>query len=247
MNLAASPAERSSNMPGDNYLRGGLEARIAMTRAVSIGAPAVEVWPWIAQMGRGAGWYSYDRLDNGGLMSARHIVSWIPDPRLGDATAIGYLRQIDVGRGLVWWADGVQFLGARTRLVMDFRLEPEGETSRLISRNSAAASGWSARPALWLFWILDSIMAGRQLRGIRARVESSEDCRLRAHEQESGARDQYQLYEVYYAAGDSAGVAGREHGARWRRSAIEDGVLEATPNSVGGEATSASQIDSLDQ
>jgi len=44
-------------------------------------------------------------------------------------------------------------------------------------------------------------------------------------ESETGARDQFQLYEILYAAGESAGVAGKEQGARWRQAAIEDGVL----------------------
>ena len=40
----------------------------ATTRAVTIGAPPEDVWPWLLQIGFGrAGWYSYDWLDNDGL------------------------------------------------------------------------------------------------------------------------------------------------------------------------------------
>jgi hypothetical protein len=92
--------ERARRMPGDEYLEGGPRARVAMTRAVSISAPPERVWPWISQLGRGAGWYSVDWLDNGRKVSAWHMVSWIPEPRLGDATAIGYLRHIDTGRSV---------------------------------------------------------------------------------------------------------------------------------------------------
>jgi proline iminopeptidase len=37
------------------------------TMAVTIDAPPTQVWPWLVQLGgdRG-GWYSWDRLDNGG-------------------------------------------------------------------------------------------------------------------------------------------------------------------------------------
>jgi hypothetical protein len=43
---------------------------------------------------------------------------------------------------------------------------------------------------------------------------------------ETGARDQYQLYEVIYASGEGAGVAGVEGAREGRRSAVEDGVIE---------------------
>ena len=62
----ASPEECAGVMTGDAYLAGGPSARVVMTRAVSITATPVMVWPWMAQLGRGAGWYSYEYLDNGG-------------------------------------------------------------------------------------------------------------------------------------------------------------------------------------
>lgn len=80
----ATQEECAGLMPGDSFLEGGPATRVRMTRAVSIAAPPEVVWPWLAQMGRGAGFYSIDRLDNGGKRSADHIVSWIPTPRLGD-------------------------------------------------------------------------------------------------------------------------------------------------------------------
>src|SRR5204862_6940139 len=43
--------------------------------SITIRATPGEVWPWLAQMGAGrGGWYSYDRLDNGGEPSSRRIV-----------------------------------------------------------------------------------------------------------------------------------------------------------------------------
>ena len=133
--------ERALEMPGDAYFEGGPPARVAMTRAVSIRTRPETVWPWLAQLGRGAGWYSIDWLDNGRKASARHIISWVPEPRLGDASAIGYLRHIEPGRALVWWVKGLRFLGARSRLIVDMRLTPQGEGSRLAIRMSADAAG----------------------------------------------------------------------------------------------------------
>jgi hypothetical protein len=225
--FGSAAKERAVKMPGDDWLEGGPAARVAMTRAITIEASPDKVWPWLEQMGRGAGWYSFDLLDNGGKVSARHIVSWVPEPRIGDASPIGYLRHIEPGRSLAWWVRGTSFLGAYTRLVVDIRLTPESERSRLVTRMSADASGAMARPALLVFRFIDSIMACRQLFGIRNRVER---CGARTSDPakpETGARDQYQLYEVIYASGEIAGARGKELAAKWRRTAIEDGVLPA--------------------
>ena len=222
----STSAERGLKMPGDQYFEGESRARVVMTRAVSIDAHPERVWPWLSQLGRGAGWYSVDWLDNGRKDSARHIVSWIPEPRLGDATAIGYLRHVNKGRCLAWWLDSARFLGSPARMATCYCIGAEGQGTRLISRNSADASGPAAHIALLVFRVIDSIMACRQLIGLRDRVEYCEQDHADLRDPETGDREQYQLYEILYANGDRAGVAGKEDGARWRRSAIRDGVLD---------------------
>jgi hypothetical protein len=213
MRWGSTAVERARPMPGDEFLTPGNGRRVIMTRAISIDAAPERVWPWIAQLGRGAGWYSIDSLDNGRRESARHIVHWIPEPHPGDATAIGYLRAIDAGRSLVWWAAGVRFAGATARLATCFAVEADGRGSRVVARMSADAVGATASFALLLFGLLDSIMARAQLRGLRDRVEGEPTGF------DTGARDQHQLYEVIYADGDRAGVAGKESAARWRQLA----------------------------
>ena len=221
----STPGERSQAMIGDDYLAGGPRTCVAMTRAISIDAPPEQIWPWIAQLGRGAGWYSIDWLDNGRRESARHIVSWIPEPAPGDSTAIGYLRQVKSPRTLAWWVDGVGFFGSQARLVTSYELLPEARGTRLVSRMSADATGLMAPVALIIFRIVDSIMARRQLLGIRERVDVGRELQAGSKALETGAREQYQLYEVIYASGESAGLEGNEHAARWRESAAEDGIL----------------------
>jgi hypothetical protein len=221
----ATAEECALEMPGDTYLAGGPSARVSMTRAVSIAAPPETVWPWLAQMGRGAGWYSYDSLDNRGRVSAQHLVSWIPEPRLGDATPIGYLRHLEPGRALVWWVPGVRFVGALARLVVDMRLRPEGKGSRLIIRMSGDAAGRLGPLGMGVFRCLDAIMAHQQLLGIRERVERYGTRTVDLNREETGARDQFQLYEVIYASGERAGVSGREHAALWHQKAVEEGVI----------------------
>ncbi len=222
----ATEEERSMAMTGDAYLDDATRASVVMTRAVSIRATTEAVWPWLAQLGRGAGWYSYERLDNGGKRSARHIVSWIPQPRVGDASPIGYLRHIAPGTELTWWVGGLRFLGSTTRLVVDLRLTAEGEGSRLVVRMSADALGPLRSLTLWAFRFIDSAMARRQLIGIRQRAERYGARTQDPDEPETGARDQYQLYEVIYASGERAGKPGKEQAARWRRAAIEAELVE---------------------
>ena len=217
--------ERARPLPGDRYLDEGRGPRVVMTRSVSLRAPPAQVWPWIAQTGRGAGWYSYDRLDNGGRMSARHLVSWIPAPRLGDAGPVGYLRHLDTEHELSWWLDGGRFFGARVRNAMQYRVTGDGVRSRLVARMQAEARGPLARFSLWLYRILDTIMARRQLLGIKARVEEHGHRTADPEHPETGARDQFQLYHFLYAAGGEAGVPGEQDAPRWRRTARDDGVL----------------------
>jgi hypothetical protein len=70
--VRATPLERMLDLPGDQLIP---EPIGSLTHAVTIACPRREVWPWLAQMGAGdrAGWYSYDRLDNGGRRSAERI------------------------------------------------------------------------------------------------------------------------------------------------------------------------------
>jgi hypothetical protein len=221
----ATADELSMALPGDEWLAGGPRVHLRMTRAVWIEAPAAQVWPWLAQAGRGAGWYSYDRLDNGGRASARHIVSWIPEPRLGDAGPIGYLRHLDPGRELAWWIGGGRFFGAHLRGVMYYGVTAEGTRARLVVRIQCDARGLLAQPACWLLRVIDTIMARRQMLGVKERAERygvrNEDPLCA----ESGARDQFQLYHAIYASGEEVGVAGKEDAPRWRRAAIEDGLV----------------------
>lgn len=82
-----------------------------------------------------------------------------------------------------------------------------------------------SRVALLAFRFIDTIMARRQLLEIKERVERFRDRDTNPAEPETGAPDQYQLYEVIYASGARAGELGRESAARWRQAAIDDGVL----------------------
>ena len=67
----ATDEEVAGPYPGADLV---LEGKRAATMAVNIDVPPDQVWPWLIQMGgdRG-GWYSWDRLDNGGRPSATRV------------------------------------------------------------------------------------------------------------------------------------------------------------------------------
>ena len=67
----ATPDEVVCPYPGDHLIAG---AGNPSTMATTLPAPPDDVWPWLLQMGCDrAGWYSWDRLDNGGRPSADRI------------------------------------------------------------------------------------------------------------------------------------------------------------------------------
>lgn len=67
----ATREEIEAEWPGDHEIPGG---RAGATMACTIPAPPSAVWPWLVQMGCDrAGFYSWDRLDNGGRPSATRI------------------------------------------------------------------------------------------------------------------------------------------------------------------------------
>jgi hypothetical protein len=117
-------------------------------------------------------------------------------------------------------------------MVIDMQVVPRPNGSRLIIRISGDAAGRTAPLVVWLFVAIDSVMARRQLLGIRKRVELRDIRGIDSDLAETGARDQYQLYEVIYASGDRAGIAGRERADRWRKAAIEAGVLNTAESAT---------------
>src|SRR5271157_4609031 len=58
----ASAQECDASLPGDDLI---VTPDLTATRAITVRAPADQVWPWIAQLGQGrGGFYSYDFLEN---------------------------------------------------------------------------------------------------------------------------------------------------------------------------------------
>jgi hypothetical protein len=234
MRWGATPEEIASAGSADGWFAGVSGSRLRMTRAITIEASPETVWPWLAQNGRGAGWFSYDRIDNGGRASARHIVDWIPEPCVGDAAAIGYLRHLDRGREIVWWAPNLSFLGARTWSAWAYRLARQGDGSRLLMRVDVAAAGSARFFVLLLLPLIDGIMAVRQLRTLKERAERFGTRTEEPENPATGKPNQYQEHHVIYASGEQAGTPGVENAEEARRWAEADGVLAGTRETANG-------------
>lgn len=130
----ATDAEIARLLPGDELVAA---AHTVSTRAVGIDAPPGDIWPWLVQMGDGrGGLYSYDALDR--------LFGYISGPSattiLVDHQSLAAGDVIPLGRGPDW---PVAILEPERALVLEpvpgrvswcFALEPDGATTRLVSR-----------------------------------------------------------------------------------------------------------------
>jgi hypothetical protein len=84
------------------------------TRAITIAAPAEEIWPWLVQVGlRRAGWYSYDILDNLGKPSARRIIPELQNLLAGDIIPMSFdgkqgmrVQSLHAPSSMIWGTPG---------------------------------------------------------------------------------------------------------------------------------------------
>ena len=189
----ATRAERLRPMPGD-----GLVARpdMATTHAITIDAPAHDVWPWLVQMGWGRGqWYTarwVDRLlfpANG--PSADRIVPELQDLAVGDHILDGppesatffVVEELVPDRHLVLhsthhlppgWAER---FGASIDFTWVFALDdlrgPDRGRCRFVFRTRARLAPWWVR-AVYVGALVpaDFVMSRQMLRGVKARAEA---------------------------------------------------------------------------
>jgi hypothetical protein len=158
-------------LPGDRLVRTALMTR---TIACELPAPPSEVWPWLAQMGAGrAGWYAFDRIDNGGVRSASEIVPALQRVVPGDALASSasggppfVVTQAVPDRALV---TVMRSRGGRLRVSYAYILEPAGPgRTRLTAR--LRMGGRPALPALGASpLVLAAHEAGQRLQFLRLR------------------------------------------------------------------------------
>jgi len=104
----ATDDEIKRPMPGDEIVR---QPSFNATRAVTIHAPAAQIYPWIVQMGvTRAGWYSYDLLDNLGRPSAEVLLPEQQNRHIGDVIPLSpdgkqglYVKDFRKNEWMLWW------------------------------------------------------------------------------------------------------------------------------------------------
>jgi hypothetical protein len=170
--------ERGESLPADDLIERPLGS---LTHAITIRATPKQIWPWLAQMGAGrGGWYSYDRLDNGGRSSANKIVPTLQYLNLGmifpalPGETHGFILQDyhrDASLVLIW--PGSQ---GCYQVTWTFVLRPMSpETTRLIVRARGGSDYRFHGLPVWLsipmIKFVHFLMQRKQLIGIANRVE----------------------------------------------------------------------------
>ena len=144
LRYGATDAEVEGDYPAANVIPAG---RRGATMATTIDALPSAVWPWLVQMGCDrAGWYSWDRLDNGGKPSSDRIHPEWQEISLGD-------RMASLPDGSAWFEvaalERERFLGLRATLDLRGRpLAPDGPKPRIYT------------DSLWCF-LLSELPGGR--------------------------------------------------------------------------------------
>jgi hypothetical protein len=187
-NWGSTPDERRRPLPGDRLIAG---ERGTCTMAVEIVAPAAAVWPWLAQMGTDrAGWYSWDRLDNGGRPSAMAVEArWtniqqgdrlvtVPDRSWFDVAHVEPNRSLVLRASLDGRGRPFDPRARRPRFYVDSRweffLDPvDPAVTRLIVRSGGVSGPRPLSDIMdYVFWHpAHVVMQVRQLQQLRARCE----------------------------------------------------------------------------
>ena len=142
----ATDEEADGPFPGGDLVPDGIRAA---TMAVTIDVPPRQVWPWLVQMGGDReGWYSWDRLDNGGRPSATEVHPEWQDLAVGDWVKY-WTRKGPVDAWQVAALEPNRFLGLRGLRDLHGRLLDASEP-----RPSAYVEG------LWAF-LLKELPEGR--------------------------------------------------------------------------------------
>ena len=170
----ATESEAARRLPGDDLLP---DAGIVSTRAVYVDVPPSAIWPWLIQMGPGRGGaYTYDWIENLmglGMHSADRILPEYQKLAVGDAQRLGArgpvlrVAELKPERSLVFRSDDGNWVWA-------FSLAPDGQGTRLISRNRIATDGASRLAQMLNSYVMEPgslIMERRMLLGIKDRAE----------------------------------------------------------------------------
>jgi len=174
----ASVEEVSMPLPGDEQVA---NPRLDSTRAITIQAPAAEIWPWLVQMGQGrGGLYSYVKLENLAKCDMHNADRIIPEYQhldVGDKIRLSQdenvpcfvVTAIEHGRAIILGGDDPP-------TSWGFILDPIDENStRLIIRYRQDFEPTPGNVIGWRVFTepIHFNMERKMLQGIKARVEGS--------------------------------------------------------------------------
>ena len=170
----ATESEAVRDLPGDDLLPA---AGIVSTRAIKVDAPPSAIWPWLVQMGPGRGGaYTYDWIENImglGMHSADRILPEYQHLGVGDEQRLGKrgptlrVAELEPERWLVLRSDDGNWVWA-------FSLVPDGQGTRLVSRNRIATESASRLGQALNRYAMEPgslIMERKMLLGIKDRAE----------------------------------------------------------------------------
>jgi hypothetical protein len=179
----ATEKESKQPLPGDEIVP---SPKLSYTRAITIHAPAADVWRWLVQIGQGrGGLYSYDGLENlvgCELHSSDRILPQYQSLTVGDPILFGpedkqfpgqVVECIQPGRALVMVGRAPDTRQADKSATWVFVLEEQadGSTRLLVRGRNAYAPGFGMGLIWHLIEPIVFVMERRMLRGIKARAE----------------------------------------------------------------------------
>jgi hypothetical protein len=184
----ATDEEIARPLPGDDLIA---DSNLDSTHAITIHAPAEQIWPWLAQMGYEgrAGTYSYDLFERSTSRNLDRIDPDLPPLAVGDTMPFypGAPMTVAVAnppRALVLWqvtvgGKAIDPAGPwgdnHVAWSWTFVLEPvDATTTRLLVRMRVSYQPTAKRaPYMWLLVEpAHFVMGRRQLLGIRRRAEA---------------------------------------------------------------------------
>jgi hypothetical protein len=183
----ADSREATARLPGDLLVA---DPDLVATRAITIRARPLDVWPWIAQLGQNrGGFYSYDGLENlvgCQIHSSDQIVPAWQDVTVGDPVNLApevalTVATVDPPRAFVL-SGGVPMGESAPPydFSWSFVLDGQDSTTRLIVRERYAYTRWWAPLLVEPVTVISFLMSQKMLRSIRDRAEHAGD-RVRAN------------------------------------------------------------------
>jgi hypothetical protein len=174
MRWGATAEDLSRPLPGDVFIS---PTSVVSTRAVTIRAPAENIWPWLVQLGQGrGGFYSYDWLENlfaARMSNAEQIIPALQQIKPGDHISyqqdgpFGLVVLVEPGRCLVIGG------GANGSGWSFYLLPVDRDTTRLIVRYPFDDNGDMAVRLFYysVFEPVHFVMESGMMLGIKQRAE----------------------------------------------------------------------------